>query len=130
MSDLLEKLKTDKPLLNKEKLMDKPTLKALKASIKAWELKLSQVKRVQLDLVLTGGFACPLCQHCAVCSLCPVKSCLTSPYGGAVLAIASYRAAVYNCWPRQGVRNAALKAVRAEVEFLKALLPVEQGEQL
>lgn len=107
--------------------MDAQTLKALKASISKWERN-SRVRSP--DNYLIGVSDCPLCAlfypiiyRAEGCEGCPVHDrtgysfCKHSPYKEATNAS--------GVWSNGG--REARKAARAEVEFLKSLLP--EGER-
>lgn len=105
--------------------MDNATLKALKDSIAKWE---SNARVGDIDDALIGAKECPLCQlywkkdNGLWCDGCPVKnatgysSCVDTPYSEA-----------YQLFDLAENGKAPLsefhKAARAEVDFLKSLLP-------
>lgn len=101
--------------------MDKETLTALKASIAKWEENASVAKTMD---ILIDASDCPLCDLFngeGVCDGCPVSertgqtACDDTPYYDA-----------YDAY-RKIIGNMSLppfrKAAKAEVEFLKSLLP-------
>ena len=109
--------------------MDAKTLKALKASIRKWE---KNAKAETLDEFKTGPSECPLClefnsifrgSSFAHCIGCPVfnatgmTSCMGTPYGEAEEAAEEWGDDIL------GAPAAARAAARAEVDFLKGLLP-------
>jgi hypothetical protein len=118
--------------------MDRNALRALKASIKAWEGK---KRRADPDKVSTGVDACPLCDVFygpagSRCQGCPIKErtglifCDGSPYEAAHKAYAAWHKAAME-WglkpPRtQWSKHEWRKAAQAEIDFLKSLLP--EGE--
>jgi hypothetical protein len=113
--------------------MDTATLKALQESIAAWKKKYELVKRAEPEEVVLGVKGCPLCAvfnrlvasciGCPVALKCKARSCIGTPYLLARNAISTYSYAVRYNEPKQAARNAALKATKAEIEFLKSLLP-------
>lgn len=107
--------------------MDAKTLKALKASIAKWER--NAVAELEHEYRLTTG-DCPLCGLFlrrgtpTCCGGCPVYAktgvpyCDDTPYGEAVRAA--------DCWEDDDGQDAR-GAARAEVAFLKSLLPDAEG---
>jgi hypothetical protein len=105
--------------------MDDRTLTALKASIAKWERN----SRVTVPMnFLSGPNDCDLCIlfHDKDCLGCPVMEssgqpfCIATPYGLAEKA--KYK------WLSDSTQNnkaRAREAARAEVEFLKSLLPLK-----
>lgn len=99
--------------------MNKATLKALKGSIAKWE------KIVAGTGVDDGTDNCPLCKlfYGLGCMGCPVAiksgrdTCKKTPYGGWMLATFGQE------WPRRVIDAGQKKAARAELRFLKSLLP-------
>ncbi|WP_372570391.1 hypothetical protein [Ruegeria jejuensis] len=99
--------------------MDKRTLEALKASIEKWEKNATVERNTE---ALVGAISCPLCKLFmdSCCRGCPVMertgkpACDDTPYDDAVEALDVFLPAFH-------------EAARAEVEFLKSLLP--EGEQ-
>jgi hypothetical protein len=111
--------------------MDAKTLEALKASIAKWERNAEAETPAQY---LTSGSDCPLCEMFVrymrsegVCTGCPVfgatsqKGCFGTPFHAADDARYAW---VYN----EGTKEAAHEAARAEVDFLKSLLPAEAAQ--
>lgn len=106
--------------------MDQRTLTALNESISHWEQNLAAETPYQAS---TSVEACSLCRlfYKLGCVGCPVSDktgmslCCNSPYQAAFSARyrwESYGSAVY--------RDAFREAAKAELAFLKSLLPVEQ----
>lgn len=106
--------------------MDARTRKALKSSIKHWE---ENVAAESPDDASTDGDDCALCElfWSRVCTGCPVRDktkrlwCGESPYGAAERAL--------KAWHRGGAtKEQWQEAARAELEFLKSLLPEGDAE--
>lgn len=107
--------------------MNAKTLKALKASIDKWQ---RNVKAEAPDMVFTGSDDCPLCklfwsgEADQSCIGCPVMGrtgklyCEKTPHDKAWMA---HR----NWLMGEGSKDAFRKTARAEVKFLKSLLPAE-----
>lgn len=101
--------------------MDAKALKALKASIRKWE---RNAKAKTPEEYLTKAGDCPLCDLFIDdgCRRCPVYQrslsihCMATPYVQASVARHQW---AYS----DGSAEAAHAAARAEVEFLKSLLP-------
>lgn len=108
--------------------MDAETLTALKQSIEKWER--NAVAETPGDFT-TRPRDCALCWlFCKRgCGGCPVMDatgkvyCHGTPYDEAALACAEWRNATSNTT----LRDAAQAAARAEVEFLRSLLPEEEA---
>lgn len=103
--------------------MDSKTLKALKASIAKWE---KNVEAETPDDVKLGAQNCPLCalfngndcEGCPVAERAGAEFCDNTPYSGASIEAVNWE---YRGSSREDFQTAA----RAEVDFLKSLLPVE-----
>ena len=102
--------------------MKRETLKALEASIAKWE---ASATATNIDDVLDGAGSCPLCKlffYDKECVGCPVYeatekwACKRTPYGKAHKTFVSV---LRNQKPISDFR----KAAKAEVKFLKSLLP-------
>lgn len=108
--------------------MDERTLTALKASIKHWE---ENVAAVVPNEASTGPEECALCQEFNNsrdgCDGCPVAKhteetlCDGSPYELADTALRKWQNGL-------GTREQWQSAAQAELDFLKSLLPVHEGE--
>jgi len=103
--------------------MDAKTLEALQASIEKWE---RNAVAETPDEYRTGSDNCPLCNLFIEdrCAGCPVKArsgsgyCLRTPY------MVAHDAKIF--WHTgTGTARQARKAARAEVAFLKSLLPTD-----
>jgi hypothetical protein len=104
--------------------MDERTLTALKASIKHWEQNL-----VELDANKMTDMYCALCDMFVLsgedCNGCPVMeetgedNCGNTPWADALLATRDYQ-------KHNGTYTRAFHAVKAEVDFLKGLLPTTE----
>lgn len=107
--------------------MDGTTLNALKQSIEKWER--NAVVETPEDLMM-GPDSCPLCQLFwrGDCVGCPVMDrtgetyCDGSPYDDAEFAAVRWSLAPEN----ESLRGEAHAASRAEVAFLRSLLPQEE----
>lgn len=107
--------------------MDEKTLTALRQSIEKWER--NAVAEVPTDFT-TGMSTCSLCDMFSLraCAGCPIndktndRGCIGSPYAGAVGAKYEWLEEP----SREGLRAKAQAAARAEVEFLRSLLPEEE----
>lgn len=108
--------------------MDNATLKALKDSIAKWE---GNTRVDDIDDALLGHKECPLCIlfwsecHATSCNGCPVKDrtgygyCSDTPFDEVCIAL--------DLMENDGAPLSDFhKAARAEVDFLKSLLPEEQ----
>jgi len=109
--------------------MNKPTLKALKESITAWELKYELVKKKHYGDIVVGWRGCPLCQRFLHndCKGCPIKKagynvCEGSPYYD-VTAILN---GINDHGVFKGGHKILLKFIEEEILFLKSLLPKEE----
>ena len=108
--------------------MDAKTLTALRQSIEKWER--NAVAETPED-IMVGSDSCPLCQLFwkRRCEGCPVRDrteetyCDGSPYDDAYFAGARWISAPEN----ESLRNEAHAAFRAEVGFLRSLLPEEEA---
>lgn len=107
--------------------MDAKTLEALKASIAKWE---KNAEATGPSLYTVGPSGCPLCKEffAGGCQGCPVSektgrtACDESPYYKALYASVTWWNAPSSLRRRVVAHNAA----RAEVDFLKSLLPQER----
>jgi hypothetical protein len=111
----------------KGKIMDKSTLVALKQSIKHWEenLVICQESKSISDILKSislGSMACALCNKftCGKCGGCPISDrtgcacCHESPY----MNISKVYDKSARCY-----KPTMIKYVKAEIDFLKSLLP-------
>jgi hypothetical protein len=105
--------------------MDDRTLEALKASIAKWERNARAETPAEY---LTATHHCPLCDLFywkSDCHGCPVsmrtaeRNCWGTPYIEASKA-------KYEWWEGTGTAEQAHAAARAEVSFLKSLLPPDE----
>jgi hypothetical protein len=101
--------------------MEKVILIALRDSVLAWKHKLRLLRTGRAREITFGSSSCPLCNFTAECADCPVglaghNGCDGSPYDYALLAVEQYRGGVSSF-------DAAEKAIKAEIKFLKSLLP-------
>lgn len=108
--------------------MNAKTLRALKSSIKHWE---ENVAAKHPTIASVSYMKCALCRLFVMqaplrnCGGCPVKertrrlNCFRTPYYDAAVALDHWR------WVPESTesRNAWRKAARAELKFLKSLLP-------
>lgn len=103
--------------------MDARTLKALKSSIEHWE---ANVAAETWPDVTTGADHCKLCLTFEDCEGCPVLertgrgACENTPYSKAYFAWKRWRLGT-------GSREAFRTAAQAEIDFLRSLLPTEEG---
>jgi len=113
--------------------MDARTLEALKASIAKWER--NAVAERAFDY-LTTATDCPLCRlffHNG-CLGCPVfdhteeDCCNSTPYEAAADAAVDWEYHNDRDLPSETARDKAHAAARAEVAFLKSLLPPEEAQ--
>lgn len=106
--------------------MNKRTLTALKSSIKRWEENVAAERPWDAS---THGGDCALCLLFSPvsaddCGKCPVKlktglnNCSMTPWGRANFALGSWSSD--ECSPKKA---AWVKAAKAELRFLKSLLP-------
>lgn len=110
--------------------MNKPTLKALKESITAWELKYELAKKEQYGDIICGWRVCPLCQRFlrSECKRCPVKvagwsNCEGTAYND-VMAILN---SINECGVlAKHYHETLLELMEVEIIFLKSLLPKEE----
>lgn len=109
--------------------MDDKTLTALKQSIDKWERNAVAETPGNFDV---GAASCPLCKLFWEddCERCPVRDetneerCYGSPYDVALVAIKKW-----NYDPHDAdLRASAQAAARAEVAFLRSLLPKAEAD--
>jgi len=109
--------------------MNKPTLKALKESIKAWELKYELAKKKRYWDIVVGWRGCPLCQRFLHkdCKGCPIKMAGFEVCEGTAY---DYVTAILNSIKEYGAvetdHENLLKFIKYEILFLKSLLPIEE----
>lgn len=113
--------------------MNRNTLTALRKSIKHWEENLSAARPQDAS---TGSLACALCEQFLGkvsdkfpygCAGCPVAERIGKP----VCAMTPWRVAynTWSAWKRGRGRGVAFRnACRAEIKFLKSLLPKESDQ--
>lgn len=112
--------------------MDERTLKALKKSIAHWE---ENVAAETPDDASTAADDCALCAefnsgHTDQCNGCPVRNatgyrcCVGTPYMAAHTALSAWRQEPQNAELQAEWRTAA----QAQFDFLKSLLPKEDGQ--
>lgn len=109
--------------------MNKPTLKALKESIKAWELKYELAKKEQYGDILCGWWDCPLCQKFLhnECKRCPVKVAgWSNCEGTAYYDVKAILDSINDCGVGERDHENLLKFINEEILFLKSLLPKEE----
>ena len=105
--------------------MNKQTLKALKGSIKKWELIVAG------DGVDNGNENCPLCVrfYSRQCAGCPVmektgeSDCWDTPYMGEWWDAREKDESMHALFPAVANTKSRIKAARAELRVLKSLLP-------
>lgn len=122
-----------------EMTMDEVTFAALNASIEAWELKLVTKDPRKIKM---GRAWCPLCllfnargmSDDDTCYGCPVSDggnrwCKNTPYDTAATAHRSWLVEVlFTTDSVSSARNAWRAAAQAEIDFLRSLLPKEDGQ--
>lgn len=109
--------------------MNKPTLKALKESIKAWELKYELAKKKHYGYIVVGWRACPLCQRFlrSECKRCPVKVAgYEACEGTAYTDVTFILKGINDHGVFKGDHKILLKFIKDEILFLKSLLPKEE----
>lgn len=111
-------------------MMNQTTLRALKNSIQHWEENLESAKKGDWSSISTWAEHCALCEvfYGRDCRGCPVKTfeCADTPYVEVVETLRYWQALRKACPTPQTAKEAktALRqAIKAELEFLKSLLP-------
>lgn len=109
--------------------MDGKTLKALRESIEKWER--NAVAETPDDFTV-GTATCALCEvfQWQGCAGCPVQvaaepGCRGTPYYNAAVSLRRWRDSPTNA----SKRDAAHAAARAEVAFLRSLLPDAEADE-